>query len=90
MYVVVVQGYGLKACNDQVALFRNKKFMLDEKLQGNASKFAIFLEYENPFFLFFISCNFIFSPNECPGLCRHRPGHSGLNIRILFKNPNFS
>ena len=22
------------------------------------------------------SCYFIFSPNECPGLCQHRPGHS--------------
>ena len=28
------------------------------------------------FFSFFISCNFIFLPYECPGLCRHRPGHS--------------
>ena len=24
-----------------------------------------------------------FSPNECPGLCRHRPGHS-LSINFLF------
>ena len=23
------------------------------------------------FFSFFISCNFIFLPYECPGLCRH-------------------
>ena len=29
-------------------LFRNKRFMLDEMFQRNASKFAIFLEYENP------------------------------------------
>ena len=28
------------------------------------------------FFSFFISCHFIFLPNECSGLCRHRPGHS--------------
>ena len=27
-------------------------------------------------FSFFISCYFIFPPNECPGLCWHRPGHS--------------
>ena len=27
------------------------------------------------FFSFFISCNIIFFPNECPGPCRHRPGH---------------
>ena len=25
---------------------------------------------------FFISCYLIFSANECPGLCRHRQGHS--------------
>ena len=33
--------------------------------------------YENPklLFPFFISCYFIFSPNECLGLCRHRLGH---------------
>ena len=28
------------------------------------------------FFSFFISSNFIFFTNECPGLCRHKPGHS--------------
>ena len=27
-------------------------------------------------FPFFISCNFIFFPNDCPGLCQHRPGNS--------------
>ena len=44
------------------SLFRNKRFMLDEMFQWNASKFAILLEYENPHscFLFFISCYFIF------------------------------
>ena len=30
-----------------VTLFRNKRFMLDEMFQRNASKFAILLEYEN-------------------------------------------
>ena len=35
------------------------------------------------FFSFFISCNFIFLPIECPGLCRHRPGHSqGKNVKL--------
>ena len=29
-------------------LFTNKSFVLDEMTQQNASKFAIFLEYENP------------------------------------------
>ena len=69
---------------DLLSLFRNKRFMLDEMTYRNASKFAIFLEYENPysFFLFFISCYFTFLPNECPGLCQHRPGHSlGKNIK---------
>ena len=32
--------------------FRNTKFMLDEMTLWNASKFAIFLEYENPVFVF--------------------------------------
>ena len=30
------------------SLFRKKKFMLDEKFQCSASKFAIFYTYENP------------------------------------------
>ena len=56
-------------------LFRNKRFMLDEKFQGNASKFAIFLENENlhSFFHFSFLAT-VFFPNECPGLCQHRPG----------------
>ena len=29
-------------------LFRNKRFMLDEMFQRNASKFVLFMEYENP------------------------------------------
>ena len=29
-------------------LFRNKRFMLDEMTSQNASKFTIFLDYENP------------------------------------------
>ena len=33
---------------------------------------------------FFISYNFIFLPNECPGLCRHRPGYSLVKkIKLL-------
>ena len=40
----------------------------------NPSKFAIFLSLRKGTQIFFISCNFIFSPNECPG--QHRPGHS--------------
>ena len=61
-----------------VALFRNKRFMLDEMFQQNASKFAIFLEYENPC-NFFISCYFIIFPNKCPGLCQHRHSLGGKN-----------
>ena len=55
-------------------LFWNKRFMLDEMFLRNASKFAKFLEYENPCsFFVFISCYFIFFPNECTGLCRYIP-----------------
>ena len=56
-----------------------------EMFQWNASKFAIFYIYENPklFFTFFISCNFMFLPNECPGVCRQLQGHSlGKNIKL--------
>ena len=47
-------------------------------------KFAIFCIYENPelLFTFFISCYFTFFPNECPGLCRHRSGHSFIREKI--------
>ena len=53
------------------SLFRNKRFMLDEMTWLKASKFAIFYIYENTklLFPFFTLCYFIFSPNECPGLC---------------------
>ena len=37
-----------------ISLFRNKSLVLDEKFQQNASKFAIFLAYENPSFSIFI------------------------------------
>ena len=37
---------------------------------------------------FSFSDTLFFFPNECPGLCRHRPGHSlGKNIR-LYKMKN--
>ena len=59
-----------------LTLLRNKRFLLKILEKQNTSKFAIFLEYKNPRSFFFISCYFIFFPNERPGLCRHRPGHS--------------
>ena len=65
-----------KLCrNDKYALFRNKRFMLDEMTQRNASKFAIFYEYENPkmLFPFIILCNFIFSLINVPYMCFHIP-----------------
>ena len=41
-------------CKDGLGtLFRNKRFMLDEMYQQNASKFDKFLEYENPHSFFF-------------------------------------
>ena len=51
--------------------------MPDEMTRQNTSKFAIFYIYENPklLFPFFISCDFIFFPNECLGLiCGHALG----------------
>ena len=68
-----------------ITLFRNKRFMLDEMTRWNASKFAIFYIYENPklLFPFFISCNFTFIPNECHGLCCHRPWNSlGKEVKL--------
>ena len=59
---------------DGPSLFGNKNVILDEMFQRNASKFALFYVYENPC-SFFILCNFIFLPYECPGLFRHRAGH---------------
>ena len=60
-----------------MSLFRNKRFMLDEMFQRNAFKFAILLEYENQCSFFHFSFRAtLFFPNECPGLCQHRPGHS--------------
>ena len=58
-------------------LFRNKGFLLNLKTERNASKFAMFIEKENPrsFFVFHLE-QLSSSPYECPGLCQHRPGHS--------------
>ena len=56
--------------------------MLDEMFQRNAPKFAVFYigiqKTQICFFRFSFraSMYFVFSPNECPVLCRHRPGHS--------------
>ena len=58
-------------------LFRNKRCLVNLKTKRNASKFAMFMEKENPcsFFIFHLE-QLSFFPYECPGLCRHRPGHS--------------
>ena len=42
-------------------LFRNKKFILNSLPQRNASKFAIFYEYENPKLLFPFHATLFFS-----------------------------
>ena len=48
----LTKNFGIKRLRIRVlttkALFRNKRFMLNEKLQQNALNFAILLEYENP------------------------------------------
>ena len=55
----------------QFTLLQISGFVLNLMFKRNTSKFATFYIYGNPklLFLFFISCNFIFFPNECPGLC---------------------
>ena len=52
------------------SLFRNKGFLVNLKTEKNASKFAMFMEKENPcsFFVFHLE-QLSFSPYECPGLC---------------------
>ena len=59
------------------SLFRKKRFKINFFVRQNASKFAIFIEKENPnsFFVFHLE-QLSFFPYECPGLCWHRPGHS--------------
>ena len=42
-------SFGNKCNCITCTLSRNKRLVLDEKLQQNASKFAILLEYENPY-----------------------------------------
>ena len=56
---------------------QNKQFVFKYKFQRNASKFPIFIWKENPssFFIFHYE-QLSFFPYECPGLCRHRAGHS--------------
>ena len=53
-----------------VPLLPNSGFVLDEKFQRNASKFAIFHVYKKAelLFPFFILCYSIFSPNKCQQL----------------------
>ena len=47
------------------------------RIEKNASKFAMFMEKENPcsFFRFSFRATFIIPLWMHPGLCRHRPGH---------------
>ena len=63
-------------------------FVLNEKFQRNASKFAIFYIHTRyakiQSYFFRISFRAIlFFLNECPSLCRHNPGHSlGEKIKV--------
>ena len=69
-----------------IPLFRNKRFMLDKMAWRNASKFTIFLEYENPCIcsLFrFSFCATLFFP-LMNVLVWHRSEHSsGEKIKYL-------
>ena len=48
---------------------QKKRFLVNLKTERNASKFAMFIEKENPhsFFVFHLK-QLSFSPYECPGL----------------------
>ena len=48
-----------KKCNLYTTLFRKKRFALNEMVQQNASKFAIFYVKENPHRLFHFSLRFM-------------------------------
>ena len=54
-------------------------------VQQNASKFAIFLEYKNPWSIFHFVLLY-FSPNECPGVCRNRLGKNKVAPNEKRKN----
>ena len=71
--------------NTNQSLFGKKRFMLDEKFQRNASKFAIYLcKPKVDFSIFHFVLCFIFSTSEYPGFCGDRGIHytlpSGLSI----------
>ena len=52
------------------------------KMLQNLS-YLIYIKNLKLLFPFFISCYFISIPNECPGLCWHRLGHSlGKNLKL--------
>ena len=62
-------------CSQRLNSNSSEKKILSTCFRETLSKFVIFLEYfrkatQNYFFPFFLSCNFIFLPNECPGLCQ--------------------
>ena len=82
-FVTTLFSMTLLECTPQ-----KNRFMLDEMFQQITSKSAILHIIQKPmqFFLsFFISYFFIFPTNECPGLYRHRPGHSLGEIIKLHK-----
>ena len=57
-FKLAVFSKSMLVCSSSSALFRKKRFMLDEKFQWNSSNFAIFQIYENSklLFPFFTSC----------------------------------
>ena len=86
-------------------LFKNKIFLLDEIFQQNTSKFVPLFFFGIPRWIFlfhfsFCAILYVF-PNECPGICQNRPGHSFIweinkiehyrgfcipKIRLIFKS----
>ena len=66
---------GLREVQDK-HFSEEKRFSFNLIAKRNASIFAMFMEKENPhsFFVFHLK-QLSFFPYECPGLCRHIPGH---------------
>ena len=77
LYANVVKIKSEQCLKSPNTLFRNKGFLVNLKTKRYASKFAMFMEKENPcsFFVFHLEQLLSF-PYECPGLCQYRPGNS--------------
>ena len=80
-----------------ISVFTLQKFWICDEINCLEKRFKIchilytYTKIQSCLFWFFISCYFIFPPNECPGLCSHRPGHSlGKKIKYIARNEKYN